>query len=64
LGRPEHVRITRAIQELPAGDVKRLVGGTLWRLRIGDWRVIFERDDERRLILVLEVHPRGSAYRP
>jgi mRNA-degrading endonuclease RelE of RelBE toxin-antitoxin system len=33
-----------------------------WRLRVGDWRVIFEIDDIRRRIYVLRVSSRGSAY--
>jgi mRNA interferase RelE/StbE len=50
---------------LPAGDVKRLVGSVgLWRLRVGDWRVIFRRDEENRVIIVVTVSARGSAYMP
>lgn len=33
------------------------------RLRVGDWRVRFARDDERPLLHVLRVLPRGKAYR-
>jgi mRNA interferase RelE/StbE len=32
------------------------------RLRVGDWRVIFDRQDAERLIDVLAVRPRGHAY--
>jgi mRNA interferase RelE/StbE len=47
------------------GDVRRLHGsGELWRLRVGDWRVRFHRDDSDRVISVLAVRPRGSAYQP
>ena len=45
------------------GDVRRLQGkmGALYRLRVGEWRVIFSR--ERLLILlVLRVKARGGAY--
>ncbi len=34
-----------------------------WRLRVGDWRVRFRRDTERKLISVIRVLPRGRAYR-
>ena len=34
-----------------------------WRLRVSDWRVRFSFDDERRVIVVLRVRPRGRAYR-
>ncbi len=31
-------------------------------MRVGDWRVRFERDGARREIVVLRVLPRGRAY--
>jgi len=46
----------------PRGDVRKL-GAHEWRLRVGDWRVRFDRDDEARVIVVLRVLPRGRAYR-
>jgi mRNA interferase RelE/StbE len=64
LGRRERERIRAAIEALPAGDVKRLRGvDRLWRLRVGEWRVIFGRRDAERVIDVLAVRPRGRAYR-
>ena len=50
-GRPDRERLQRAIDMLPEGDVRRLVGqrGAL-RLRVGDWRVLFSRDDASRTI--------------
>lgn len=54
----------RALSALPAGDIRRLTGEErLWRLRVGGWRIIFERDDADRRIDVLAVRPRGDAYR-
>jgi mRNA interferase RelE/StbE len=44
------------------GDVKRLSGSGEYRLRVGDWRVRFERDDRQRTIIVVRVLPRGRAY--
>jgi mRNA interferase RelE/StbE len=41
----------------------RTLGLEEWRLRVGDWRVRFDRDDEARVIVVLRVLPRGRAYR-
>jgi mRNA interferase RelE/StbE len=43
-----------------ANNVTRLVGSPAKRLRIGDFRVIFEEDDER--ILVSKIGPRGGVY--
>ncbi|MYH63792.1 MAG: hypothetical protein F4148_19265 [Caldilineaceae bacterium SB0675_bin_29] len=34
-----------------------------FRLRVGGYRVIFERDDKARTIDVLRVAARGQAYR-
>jgi mRNA-degrading endonuclease RelE of RelBE toxin-antitoxin system len=33
-----------------------------YRLRVGDWRVIFRRFDDELVILVVRVLPRGRAY--
>lgn len=61
-------RINRAILELaqnprPSG-CKKLVGyENLYRSREGDWRIIYAIEDDRLIVLVLEVSPRGSAYR-
>lgn len=34
-----------------------------WRLRVGDWRVLYVIDDRERTILVTDILPRGEAYR-
>jgi mRNA interferase RelE/StbE len=42
----------------------KLVGTELWRLRIGETRVIYGMDDEMRLVVVLRVARRSeSTYR-
>lgn len=64
LSRTDRERIATAIEQLPAGDVRRLRGPIReWRLRVGDWRVRFERDDAARQINILAVRSRGSAYK-
>jgi mRNA interferase RelE/StbE len=64
LGQKDRERISAAIGKLPDGDVKRLRGPErLWRLRVGEWRVIFDRRDRERVIDVLAIRPRGRAYR-
>lgn len=48
---------------LPVG-VKKLVGYlNLYRVRIGDWRVVYAIEDDRLLILVVRIASRGEAYR-
>jgi mRNA-degrading endonuclease RelE of RelBE toxin-antitoxin system len=45
------------------GDIVKLEGmGDEYRLRIGDWRVRIEYDDEARTVVVLRVLPRGRAF--
>jgi mRNA interferase RelE/StbE len=56
-------RISRGIDALPTGDVRKLKGvEEIWRLRVGDWRVLFSLDHDARVIDVLAVRPRGRAY--
>lgn len=43
-----------------ANNVKRLKGRDGYRLRVGDWRVIFERD--RDTTIVLAIGHRGAIY--
>ena len=43
-------------------DVRRLHGRTGFRLRVGDRRLIFERDDSARTIDVLRIGSRGDVY--
>ena len=55
-------RIRNGIYKLPDGDVKRLQGFTdLYRLRVGDWRIIFTMTSTE--IFIEDVLPRGSAYK-
>ncbi len=53
-------RLERAISVLPQGDVRRLQGSDEYRLRIGDWRVLFRLDWQRHLITVLVIAQRGQ----
>jgi len=56
--------LDRLTDEQPTGDIVKLAGSDdEWRLRVGDWRVRFTRDRERRVVQVLRVLPRGRAYR-
>jgi mRNA interferase RelE/StbE len=44
-----------------ANNVKSLKGEPRYfRLRVGDWRVVFGEDDDE--IIVIRIAPRGSAY--
>ncbi|WP_399168192.1 type II toxin-antitoxin system RelE/ParE family toxin [Tepidibacillus sp. HK-1] len=55
-------RILFAIYGLPKGDVKKLKGNEYYRLRIGDIRVIFTKNDKELIILVIDIGNRGQVY--
>jgi mRNA interferase RelE/StbE len=68
LDRTHALRILGRIESLalaprPAGCVKLEGGGGHWRIRVGDYRVIYEIDDDRRRIDVSAVRHRRDAYR-
>ena len=44
-------------------NVTKLQGRPGYQLRVGDWRVIYELEEGRLVILVLKVAPRGGVYR-
>lgn len=48
----------------PDADIKKLTGYTdRYRLRVGDYRVIYEIADEQLVILIVGVGHRREAYR-
>ncbi|MPN01691.1 hypothetical protein SDC9_148902 [bioreactor metagenome] len=64
LDKNTQLRIIKAINSLPSGDVKKLHGNTEdYRLRVGDYRIIFSKDDEKLFIHVIEIAPRGDVYK-
>jgi mRNA interferase RelE/StbE len=44
----------------PNNNATRLQGREGYRLRVGDWRVLYELNNGR--LIVLDVKPRGGAY--
>lgn len=44
-------------------NVTRLQNRAGYRLRVGNWRVIYEIRNEELVILVLKIAPRGEVYR-
>jgi len=54
------------ISDDPFGDhpnVKRLQGREGYRLRVGDWRVIYKIQSEQLVIMVVKVASRGEVYK-
>lgn len=64
-------RIREAIQKLtekpPVGDIKLMKGYTdgRYRLRVGDWRVIYQYGQEKTLeiLYILDIGNRGDIYK-
>jgi len=44
-------------------NTKKLQGREGYRLRVGDWRVIYKIQSEQLIIIVLKVASRGEVYR-
>jgi len=56
-------RIMGAINALPNGDVKKLVGCDGYRLRVGQYRVVFDIDYKLNVIDVMSIDSRGQIYK-
>ncbi|AVO50478.1 plasmid stabilization protein [Melaminivora suipulveris] len=52
-----------AVAPEQAPNVKKLQGRPGYRLRVGDWRVIYVLESERLVVLVLDIGARGGIYR-
>ncbi|MBU1691938.1 MAG: type II toxin-antitoxin system RelE/ParE family toxin [Gammaproteobacteria bacterium] len=69
LARPERFRLAEKIELLGANpdnaelDIKKLEGEPYYRMRVGNWRVIFDRQDTVRVISIEKIKPRGDAYK-
>jgi mRNA interferase RelE/StbE len=66
LSSPSFERVCDAIRSLagnprPPG-CRKLVGRDGWRIRVGDYRVIYAIDDPARTVLVLHVGHRRDIY--
>ena len=59
------VQLLSAIQKLPdVGDIAPLQGRTKsYRLRVGDYRIVFTRDDMVLKVTVVNAGNRGDVYK-
>lgn len=48
---------------VPNRNVKPLTGVSGYRLRVGDWRVLFDLDHDSKRLVVRDIETRGGAYR-
>jgi mRNA interferase RelE/StbE len=68
LPRPVFAAALRAIvglanQPRPAGAVKLVGGKNDWRVRIGEYRIVYEVDDQAQTVTVFRVAHRSDVYR-
>ncbi|MCK4863071.1 MAG: type II toxin-antitoxin system RelE/ParE family toxin [Dehalococcoidales bacterium] len=67
LQEPERSRIISVIQGLeqnprPRG-IEKIRGTELWRIREGDYRLVYHIDDERKIATIVRVGHRRDVYR-
>ena len=60
----EKIRVVKAIKMLPNGDdIKKLKGHIdLYRLRVGDYRIIYTVDNGELVVCVIDAGNRGEIY--
>jgi mRNA interferase RelE/StbE len=68
LPRQIFVKIVTVIKDLevnprPSGCRMLAGGDSDWRVRVGDYRVLYEIDDGKRIVRILHVRHRREAYR-
>ena len=62
--KPQKIRLYKAIYKLPYGtDIKKLSEYNLYRLRVGDYRILYMIDNEIRLINIENIDNRGDVYK-
>ena len=60
----QKLRIYKAIYNLPNGDVKKMAGcKNEYRLRVGNYRIIYEQNLNEFIILITRVENRGQIYK-
>lgn len=57
-------RIYEAISKLPNGDTKKMKGyKTLYRLRVGSYRILYTFEADKIVIRVTDANNRGDIYK-
>lgn len=60
----QRLRLYKAIYKLPNGtDIKKLIGSNLYRLRVGNYRILYAIDEEIHLINIENIDNRGDVYK-
>ena len=60
----QRIRIYKAIYNLPNGDIKKMAGcKNEYRLRVGNYRIIYEQNQNEFTILITKAENRGQIYK-
>lgn len=64
LPKNEKLRVIKAIERLPEGeDIKKLKGhDNIYRLRVGDYRILYTVDNGEFVVIVINAGNRGQIY--
>lgn len=64
---PVRDRVRDRIRQLAdgprSGGAVKLTGRPAWRCRVGDYRIVYEIDDDKRQITVVHIGHRRDVYR-
>jgi mRNA interferase RelE/StbE len=69
LPKRDQVRVDQRIQSLadhprPHGSIPlKGTNRSLWRLRVGDFRVLYKIEDDRLIVIVIDIGNRRDVYR-
>jgi mRNA interferase RelE/StbE len=63
LHRVDHILQTLEENPVPSGSKKLSGHSDLYRIRVGDWRIVYILDRTNKMVLVVKIAPRGEAYR-
>lgn len=60
----QRLRLYKAIYKLPNGtDIKKMKGYNLYRLRVGDYRILYSIDEVVKIITIENIDNRGDVYK-
>jgi mRNA interferase RelE/StbE len=61
------LRIAKAVDKLSLeprkGNVRPMVGSESWRLRVGDYRIIYDIYDNKLIVLIIRIRLRKNVYK-
>ncbi len=66
ISKPDYGRVRDAVITLAENprpsNCKKLVGREGWRIRVGDYRVIYEVEDTKQIVTILHIGHRRDVY--